>query len=156
MSNGDATLHREKPLLIQLIVFHREKPVFEGEMQTMVLKKTWNSHFLTSEFHSRCKNITYKRTIWNCYLSGPGPKWQVSSKLMQILCTVSSLKIALDIGFQYVWTPVAHPSASSKVGHSVSIKSWASLSRFSSECATSKRVCRACLHSLQPSSGFWA
>ena len=35
---------------------HREKPVFEGEMQTMVLKKHENSHFLTSEFHSGCKN----------------------------------------------------------------------------------------------------
>ena len=34
-----ATLHREKPLLIHLITFHREKPVFEAEMQTMVLKK---------------------------------------------------------------------------------------------------------------------
>ena len=37
ISNGDATLHREKPLLIHLITFPREKPVFEGELQTMIL-----------------------------------------------------------------------------------------------------------------------
>ena len=30
-----------------------KKPVFEEEMQTTVLKK---KHFLTSEFHSGCKN----------------------------------------------------------------------------------------------------
>ena len=39
-----------------LFTCHREKPVFEEEMQTTVLKKHENSHFLTSEFHSGCKN----------------------------------------------------------------------------------------------------
>ena len=34
-----ATLRREKSLLIHLYTFNREKPFFEAEMQTMVLKK---------------------------------------------------------------------------------------------------------------------
>ena len=39
---------------------HREKPVLGlgEELQSMILKKYHeNSHFLTSEFHSRCKNM---------------------------------------------------------------------------------------------------
>ena len=39
-----------------LFTCHREKPIFEGDLQTTVLKKPWNSHFLTTEFHSGCKN----------------------------------------------------------------------------------------------------
>ena len=58
-----ATLHREKPLLIHLIIFHREKQVIEEEMQTSVLKETWNSHFLTSEFHSGCKNSLHMHLL---------------------------------------------------------------------------------------------
>ena len=38
-SDGDATFNRKKPLLIHLITFHKEKPVFEGDLQTTVLKK---------------------------------------------------------------------------------------------------------------------
>ena len=39
-----------------LFTCHREKLVFEEEMQTIVLKKNHeNSNFLTSEFHSGCK-----------------------------------------------------------------------------------------------------
>ena len=38
-SDGDATFNRKKPLLIHLITFHKEKPVFEGDLQTTDLKK---------------------------------------------------------------------------------------------------------------------
>ena len=45
-----ATLHREKPLLIHLITFHREKRVFEGELQTMILKKIAENPAIAEEF----------------------------------------------------------------------------------------------------------